>query len=40
MWLKTTFLYIKKLFHLKDFGTECAPYYNFVDLSTRKEDDF
>ena len=24
--LGTIFLYIKNLFHLKDFGTECAPY--------------
>ena len=25
-YFKTIFVYIKKLFYLKGFGTECAPY--------------
>ena len=29
--LKTIFLYIKNLFYLKGFGTQCAPYSCFIN---------
>ena len=31
--LKTIFVYIKDLFDLKRFGTECAPYFQTICFS-------